>query len=131
MEKRLIYSAIRTPDGTILESNHRHDFVSHVDKNGETYQLDGGCDYIKRSINIVEAEDLSLYSDSPHKQIREVVSRGSRGKDGKQPLAYIKLREIDDEYLQAIIDYEEELRPNNGYLPIYYAEQEFRKNSYG
>lgn len=126
MERQLIYSAIRTPDGTILESRHVHDYVTHLDKNGETYMLDGGVDYIRRSGNIEEAEDLSLYSDAPFEQLREVITRGSRGKDGSQPLTYIKLKDIDNEYLDALIDYEEELRPNNRYLTFYKQEKEFR-----
>lgn len=128
MEKYLVYSAIKCPDGTILESKHVHDYVTHLDKNQETYILDGGTDYIRRSVNIVEAEDLSLYSDAPHEQIREKISRGSRGKSGREELKYILLKDIDEEYLQAIIDYEELNRPNNKYLPIYRAEQKFRKN---
>lgn len=127
MEKQLIYSAIRTPDGTILESKHVHDYQSYLDKNGETYVLDGGLDYIRRSINKEEAGDLSLYSDAPHEQVREKISRGSRGKSGREELKYILLKDIDDEYLQAIIDYEESNRPNNKYLPIYKNEQKFRK----
>jgi hypothetical protein len=127
MERQLIYSAIRTPDGTILESKHVHDFVTHLDKNGETYMLDGGVqDYIRRSVNIEEAEDISLYSDAPHEQIREVISRGSRGKSGREPLTYIKLKDIDDEYLEALIEYEEANRPNNRYLPFYKQEKIYR-----
>ena len=41
-------NAIKTPDGTIIESKHRHDFVCHKDKNGNTYCVDGGLDYLKR-----------------------------------------------------------------------------------
>ena len=128
MEKQLIYSAVRTPDGTVLESKHRHDYVSHLDTNGETYILDGGCDYIRRSINKVEAKDLSLYDDAPHEQIREVISRGGRGVDGTEPLKYVLLKDIDDDWLEAIISYEQKLRPNNKFLQIYLAEKEFRKN---
>jgi hypothetical protein len=129
MEKFIVYNAIRTPDQTILESKHVHDYQSYVDKNGEIYILDGGCGgYTRRSVNIIEAENISLYSDAPHEQIREVVSRGSRGKSGREELKYILLKNIDDEYLQAIIDYEETNRPTNKFLPIYRAEQKFRKN---
>jgi len=126
-EKFLIYSAIRTPDGTILESKHVHDYVTYLDKNEETYVLDGGTEYIRRSINIVEAEDLSLYSDAPFEQLREVITRGSRGKDGKQPITYIKLKDIDDEYLNALIEYEEINRPQNKYLPFYKQEKIYRE----
>ena len=126
MDKYLIYSAIRTPDGTILESKHRHDFVTYIDANGEYYQNDGGIDYFRRSINKEKAEDLSLYSDDAHEKLREVVSRGGRGKNGDEELKYVLLKDIDDEWLQAIIDYEELNRPNNKYLPVYREEVKFR-----
>jgi hypothetical protein len=128
MEKFIVYSAIRTPDGTVLESKHVHDFVCHTDVNGEYYQNDGGQEYFHRSVNIIPAEDLSLYSDSPHSIIREKISRGGRGINGDEPLKYVLLKDVNDEWLQAIIDYEETHRPTNKYLPIYRAEQKFRKN---
>lgn len=128
MEKFIVYSAIKCPDGTILESKHVHDYQSYVDKNKETYVLDGGGEYIRRSVNKEEAEDLSLYSDAPHEQIREKVSRGGRGLDGTEPLKYVLLKDVDNSWLQAIIDYEELNRPQNKYLPIYRAEKEWRQN---
>lgn len=127
MEKQLLHSSIRTPDGTILTSRHRHDYVTHLDKNGETYILDGGIDYIRASINVEKAEDLSLYSDDAHEKLREVVSRGGRGKNGDEELKYVLLKDIDDEWLQAIIEYEELNRPNNKYLPVYREEVKFRE----
>ena len=126
MDKYLIYSAIRTPDGTILESKHRHDFVTHIDANGEYYQNDGGIDYFRRSINKEKAEDLSLYSDDAHEKLREVISRGGRGKNGDEELKYVLLKDIDDKWLEAIIEYEELNRPNNKYLPVYREEVKFR-----
>ena len=126
-ERQLIYSAMQTPDGTILESKHRHDYVTHLDKNGEEYMLDGGYDYQRMYINKEKTKDLSLYDDSPHEKIREVISRGSRGIDGTEPLRYVLLKDVDDEWLDAIIVYEQKLRPSNRFLPIYLAEKEFRK----
>lgn len=128
MEKQLLHSSIRTPDGTILTSKHRHDYVSYVDKNGETYILDGGAEgYIRTSINVEKAEDLSLYSDDAHEKLREVISRGGRGKNRDEELKYVLLKDIDDEWLEAIIEYEELNRPNNKYLPVYREEVKFRE----
>ena len=127
MEKQLLHSSIRTPDGTILTSRHRHDYVSYVDKNGLTYSLDGGTDYIRTSINVEKAEDLSLYSDDAHEKLREVISRGCRGKNGDEELKYVLLKDINDEWLEAIIEYEELNRPNNKYLPVYREEVKFRE----
>lgn len=44
----ILKNAIKTPDGTIIESKHRHDFVSYTDKNGKYYAVDGGLDYLRR-----------------------------------------------------------------------------------
>lgn len=128
MEKSLIYNAIQTPDGTILHSKHRHDYVSHLDTNGEVYVNDGGNDYIRRSVNIIEALDISLYDDAPFEVIREYITRGGRGKNMDEPLKYVLLKDIDDEWLQAIIDYEELYRLCNTQLNYYRQEQEYRNN---
>lgn len=46
---KLIRNRLQTPDGKILESVHRHDYVSHRDDNGKLYFLDGGLDYARCS----------------------------------------------------------------------------------
>ena len=37
----LVYNAIRTPDGTVIESMHRHDYKAYLDKNGKEYMVMG------------------------------------------------------------------------------------------
>jgi len=127
MERKLVYnSVICLQCNETLVSTHVHDYKTCSCENGT--MCDGGLQYGRAG-----GKDLSLvkpnylYTDSPHEQIREVFSRGSRGEDGKQPLLYIKLKNIDNQYLDAIIAYEDNLRPHNPFLPIYRAEKEFRR----
>lgn len=69
-----VTNAIKTPDGTVLQSRHRHDFVTHHDiKSGERYILDGGLEYKRTSMNEHPAKDISLDSSAPWKDIRKVV----------------------------------------------------------
>jgi hypothetical protein len=113
--------------GEILISQHRHDYNTCGCPNHTG--VDGGGDYLRcGGKEMSKVNPIPVYSDAPFEIIRDSVYRGSRGRLGNEPLKYIKLSEIDNEYLQAIIDYEEELRPMNKYLPIYKQEQKFRKN---
>lgn len=101
--RELLVNAIITPDGTLLESHHRHDYVTHKDANGETYSVDGGLDYIRRSKNIEEALDVCVYNDSGHEVIRNRFKWGTRGKDGKEPLHWVALKEMTSEHIEAVI----------------------------
>lgn len=105
MERELLVSRIMTPDGTILTSRHRHDYVSHEDANGEYYFLDGGTDYQRCSVNKEPAVWLDLYTDSPYEEVRRVYGRAGRGKNGDQPLKWIPLCEMSDAWLEAAIEY--------------------------
>lgn len=68
----ILCNKIQTPDGTILESKHRHDMVSHKDKNGKVYSTDGGTDYLKRS-GSNDYIDLSIYDIDDHEKIRNNI----------------------------------------------------------
>jgi hypothetical protein len=108
MDKKLLVSRIKTPDGTILHSKHRHDYVTHIDANGEEYMLDGGNDYQRVSVNIEPFKDISLYDDSPFEEIRKAYCRGGRGKNGDQHLKWVPLCEMSDEWLKNCITYNDE-----------------------
>lgn len=105
--RKIVYNAIQTPDGTILESTHRHDYKEHIDENGKTYIIDGGLDYVRRSNNGDE-KVLTKYQDQPHKQIREYAFRSGYGKPGTPDYGTFRITRIanmDDEYLDEAIKY--------------------------
>ena len=104
-KEKIVANRIRTPDGTILESMHRHDYVTYTDANGKEYMVDGGLDYLRRNIHDdAPYEELSVYDDAPYALIREVFKWGTRGKDGKQPLMYVPLKDLTTEHIEAILE---------------------------
>ena len=127
MEKQLIYNSVKCLNcGEVLVSYHRHDY--NVCSCENQTMVDGGQEYGRyggKDLSLVETN--YLYDDAPFEQIREVIHRGGRGKNGDEPLKYVKLSEVDDEWLQAIIDYEEEHRPMNRFLEYYYKEKLWRQ----
>ena len=128
MEKRLILnSVICLSCGEQLVSRHTHDYKTCSCENGT--MVDGGLSYQRYGGKDLElVQSFCIYDDEPHETLRMYIERGSRGKNGDEPLKYIKLKDIDDEYLKAIIDYEEELRPDNPYLKHFKNEKKFRKS---
>jgi len=110
MEK-LLCNRIRTPDGTILESMHRHDYVTYTDANGKEYMVDGGLDYLRRNIHEdAPYEELSLYSDAYHQLIRQAFKWVTRGIDGKQPLTWLVLQDMATDHIEAILETQTQLR---------------------
>lgn len=97
-------SRIKTPDGTIIQSFHRHDYKEYTDANGETYMLDGGTDYMRSNINKVPFENISVYTYDPHEVKRLVPVWGTYGKDGKQPFKYISVSEMEDAHIMALLE---------------------------
>ena len=129
MEKQLVYnSVVCLLCGEHLVSRHRHNFQQCSCEN-ET-MCDGGYDYQRWGGKDLEAIlSHCIYDDEPFEVIRFYVERGSRGKNMEEPLKYIKLKDLDDKHLKAIIKYEEETRPNNRFLKIYKTEVKYRKKN--
>lgn len=104
-DRQLVANVMRTPDGTILQSYHVHDYKEHVDANGKTYMVDGGMNYMRRTWYEEEnGEDLSVYTDDPHTKIREWFRWGTYGKEGKGPLEWVALKNLETTHIRAILD---------------------------
>jgi hypothetical protein len=128
-ESVLLVNSIRTPDGTILTSHHRHDFVCHVDNvTGSKYCVDGGNDY-RRVIPGGVYVDLSVYSDDPFEKIRESLARLGSGKNFDKPARWFTLNEMSDNWLSELILWIEANQPNNSLKEYYLKEIEYRKEN--
>jgi hypothetical protein len=98
----LILNAMRTPDGTVIQSRHRHDYVTHTDENGKVYMVDGGLDYIRRSVH-KDQEDMSLYDNEPHEVQAKVLTWGTYGKNGDQPLQHVSISEMSTAHIGNVL----------------------------
>ena len=99
----IISSRLQTPDGTVLHSKHRHDYVTHTDANGKEYMLDGGYDYIRCSANGDE-ELITVYTNDRHEIIRQSATWGTFGKNGNEPYKVVKIADMDPYHLRACLD---------------------------
>jgi hypothetical protein len=100
----ILFNAIKTPDGNVLSSRHRHDFVVHTDEvTGKKYGVDGGADYFRRIGDVSDCEDLSITDKTPMSEIRQKFHWGSYGVNGDEPLKMIRMSEMSNSHIQAVI----------------------------
>lgn len=103
----IIRNAIMTPDGTYLRSYHVHDYKEHKDAiTDEVYIVDGGNEYLRRSINEVPPEDLTVYLSDHFRLIRQAFVWKSYGKNLEHAPngIYIALYDMTDDHIEAILD---------------------------
>lgn len=103
-ESHIILNKIRTPDGTELISHHRYDYKEHKDEiTGETYMVDGGTAYLRRTLNKVKATELSVYDTDDYDLVRRSFMWGSYGINGDEPLHWILLEHMSDGHIDAVL----------------------------
>lgn len=103
MREQIILNSLRTPDGTVITSRYRHDYVTHEDANGGFYMVDGGFDYLRRSMNGDEV-DLSQVLTEDHEHNRTYLQWGTRGPLGYDPLKYVPIYQLDTDHIEAILE---------------------------
>lgn len=103
--RQLVYNAVTCVEclDTIV-SYHRHDYKTCRCPNGA--MVDGGTDYARYgAMDMKKIVHHEVFADDDFQLVRQYATRGSRGKDGMQPLTYIPLKDMDDDYLQAVLEY--------------------------
>lgn len=105
-ERQMIYSGLKTPDGTIIASYHRHDYKTYTDANGKEYMIDGGLDYVRCSAHTDQRHHI-VWSDAPFEKVREYFHWG-RNYDKDMNLLpeteWVPLAKLTDDHLLALID---------------------------
>lgn len=86
----------------------------------------GGYSILARGGNY---EELALHDTDDFELIRERFERGTRGKNMDEPvLRWVPLKDINDEWLENIIIYENKVRTNtNQYLYLFHKEIQYRR----
>lgn len=84
-----------------VKSRHVHDFrYCQCEKSF----VDGGREYVRCGGNLDQPPiQLTIYDDGTHKTRREHLEWGSCGKSGKEPLRYIKIKDLTDDHMDNII----------------------------
>jgi hypothetical protein len=123
--RQLVYNATKCLqcDKTIV-SYYRHDYQQCGCPNRA--MVDGGLDYGRYgAINIEKIERIEVYYDEPFEKVRQYATRGSRGKNGNKPLTYTPICEMNDEWLEAVVEYGGE----KWHIDLIKKEIEYRKNN--
>jgi hypothetical protein len=104
-ERQIVYNGLlcKACSKTIV-SRHRHDYNTCGCSNEAS--IDGGLTYLHYGAeNFDLIELITVYADDPFEKVRQHATRGSRGKSGKEPLVWIKLSEMTDEHLAAVLSF--------------------------
>ena len=103
--RQIVYNAIKCLEcNKTIVSYSRHDYNTCGCPNDA--MVDGGNEYERYgAMDMDKIETKYIYADDDFDIVRKYAVRGSRGVDGRQPLTYIAICDIKDDYLWAILEY--------------------------
>jgi len=125
MENRqIVLNSIKCLEcGETLISHHRHDYKTCNCANAT--MCDGGTDYLRYGAKDMSKIKLfTVYADDDFELVRLSAERGGRGIDGTEPLTWTKIADMNDDWLEAVLDY----GGSPWHLDIIRKEIEYRKN---
>lgn len=103
--RQLVYNAVKCLEcGDTIVSYHRHDYKTCECPNSA--MVDGGTAYGRYgAMDMDRIVKIDVYDDDDFEIVRKHATRGSRGPNGDQPLSWIAICDMDDDYLHAVLDY--------------------------
>lgn len=123
--KQIVYNSVTCHEchKTIVSYN-RHDYKTCLCPNNA--MVDGGTDYLRYGAkDMSKIKIFAVYADDNFQIVRKFATRGGRGKDGKEPLQYVAIADMNDNWLEAVLDY----GGVDWHLDLIRQEIEFRKNN--
>lgn len=124
MENRqIVLNSIKCLEcGETLISHYRHDYKTCNCINAT--MCDGGTDYLRYGAKDMSKIKLfTVYADDEFELVRLSAERGGRGIDGTEPLTWTKIADMNDDWLNAVLDY----GGSPWHLDIIRKEIEYRK----
>lgn len=103
----ILQNAVYVPELGYLRSAHRHDYIT-FEAQGDEFMIDGGNEYLRRNFTSdvdLGFVDYTLTSESTLEEIYDRLLWGTYGKDGKQPLKWLPICELETDHLCAILDH--------------------------
>lgn len=103
--KQIVYNSVTCQEcNEIIVSYHRHDYKTCSCPNNA--MVDGGTAYLRYGAkDMSKIKIFAVYTDDDFETVRKYATRGGRGIDGKQPLQFVPLCEMNDDWLEAVLDY--------------------------
>jgi len=122
--RQIVYNSVKCLEcNEVLVSRHVHDYVTCGCPNDA--MVDGGNEYGRYgAMDMDKIETHYVYADDDFEIVRKYAVRGSRGIDGKDPLTWIAIADMDDDYLHAVLEY----GGDDWHLELMNKEIEYRKN---
>ena len=102
---QLVYNSVECLKcGSILVSHHRHDYKTCGCENNT--MVDGGVSYSRYGgVEMKFVKPFRIYDDDTFENVRGYATRGGRGINGDEPLTYVKIKDMNDDWLDAVLDY--------------------------
>jgi hypothetical protein len=125
----ILKNAIQTPDGTILQSYHIHDFKSHIDTvTNHVYSVDGGTQYLRRG-GPPGYKELFVHDDGNHETRRNNLHWGKNYDKNNNRLPeteWVLIKDLDTDHIKAILELYAERE--SIFMDIMRDELNYRKN---
>lgn len=103
--KQIVYNSVTCQEcNETIVSYHRHDYKTCLCANSA--MVDGGTDYLRYGAkDMTKIKIFAVYTDDDFEIVRKYATRGGRGKDGKELLQYVAIADMNDNWLEAVLDY--------------------------